>query len=421
MKVHARRAPARLGTKSVSSPGVCLSSPGTVADPSPAPAGPATPGQASPGSATGPGDVSCSDEVRQRLPQALTVSFWSATGLPVQAGEPLLRIRGRRVDDGGRGQRFVRDESLIDVPAGEPFAVTARIFDAGAGQWETTAAVVSAAATGNRRARRRQPAGLALEPATWSWRGWALRSAEAAAVDSGAAPLARIPGVARGAWAAAVSVAGVVALLAQQLLLADAGLDRWWGLVSTLAVGIGAGGARLWYRVLHRDRPGSGGGWAVQGFVTAAVVVLVLALVIGGASVGAVLDATAPGLLLGLGIGRVGCFFSGCCSGRTTASRWGVLASDRRLLTRRLPAQLYEAAVSVGLGATALAVIVAVPALAGSGALFAVAVALHVVLRQLLLPLRAEARRTAYGRIVVLVVALGVTAAATVIAALTVG
>ena len=33
---------------------------------------------------------------------------------------------------------------------------------------------------------------------------------------------------------------------------------------------------------------------------------------------------TAPGLLVAMAVGRVGCFFAGCCGGPPTASRWGV-------------------------------------------------------------------------------------------------
>ncbi len=36
-------------------------------------------------------------------------------------------------------------------------------------------------------------------------------------------------------------------------------------------------------------------------------------------------DLASPGIALGLVLGRLGCFFNGCCYGKTTASSWGVV------------------------------------------------------------------------------------------------
>jgi len=49
----------------------------------------------------------------------------------------------------------------------------------------------------------------------------------------------------------------------------------------------------------------------------------------------------APGVALGVGIGRIGCFMSGCCYGKLTALPWGVDFGDGIL---RHPTQLYESA-----------------------------------------------------------------------------
>lgn len=40
-------------------------------------------------------------------------------------------------------------------------------------------------------------------------------------------------------------------------------------------------------------------------------------------------DAIAPGIALGHAIGRLGCFFAGCCWGKPTTSAWGVRFSER--------------------------------------------------------------------------------------------
>lgn len=168
--------------------------------------------------------------------------------------------------------------------------------------------------------------------------GPASSSVPSGPVAAGPTPLARVPAIARGAWfaAAAAAVALVVALGLQWWLIRLADLWTGWSLMSLGAVGVGVLGARGWYRFLHRDRPGSNGGWAVQGFVAALVATLGIALgvaaLIGPSRPGAVLDATIPALLIGLGIGRLGCFFTGCCAGRPTTGRVGLLASDRWLL-----------------------------------------------------------------------------------------
>ncbi|NTU98923.1 prolipoprotein diacylglyceryl transferase [Candidatus Falkowbacteria bacterium] len=47
----------------------------------------------------------------------------------------------------------------------------------------------------------------------------------------------------------------------------------------------------------------------------------------------------APAVAMGVAIGRLGCFFRGCCYGKPTALPWGVDFGDRIL---RHPTQLYE-------------------------------------------------------------------------------
>ena len=116
-------------------------------------------------------------------------------------------------------------------------------------------------------------------------------------------------------------------------------------------------------------------------------------------SAGRVLDATAPGIFFGLAVGRPGCFLSGCCAGRPTTSRWGLWSSDRRLAIRRLPAQLYEAALALTIAGATLLLVLAVPA-PFPGAVFVGLIAAYTFGRQILFRMRSQSH-TRLGRIVV--------------------
>jgi len=130
-------------------------------------------------------------------------------------------------------------------------------------------------------------------------------------------------------------------------------------------------------------------------------------------SIGVYLDVTAPGLLVAMAVGRVGCFFAGCCGGPPTASRWGVWSSDQRVGARRLPTQLLELALAGILG---LVVLVAVlrhgPA---GGAFFVAGLAAYTLGRQGFLRLRAERRKTRLGGLLTAALAALVLIAAVVV------
>lgn len=82
----------------------------------------------------------------------------------------------------------------------------------------------------------------------------------------------------------------------------------------------------------------------------------ILALVVGslyirwsGLSVPGVMDVMAPSLMLGTGIGRMGCFLAGCCFGKPTSLPWGMTFPENSLTTLELglmekvhPTQLYS-------------------------------------------------------------------------------
>ena len=57
------------------------------------------------------------------------------------------------------------------------------------------------------------------------------------------------------------------------------------------------------------------------------------------------LDVAAPGVLVGLGIGRIGCFLNGCCYGKVTASAFSIVTlieQDQLHWVARYPTQLVE-------------------------------------------------------------------------------
>jgi phosphatidylglycerol---prolipoprotein diacylglyceryl transferase len=107
---------------------------------------------------------------------------------------------------------------------------------------------------------------------------------------------------------------------------------------------------------VHRGRKFDG--WCIQGFVAGAAVVVAAAAFAGpGIPRGVYLGVVTPALLIGMAFGRPGCFWAGCCTGRPTASRWGIWSSDRRVGCRREPAQLLEALAALIIGVAVLAVV----------------------------------------------------------------
>ncbi len=121
------------------------------------------------------------------------------------------------------------------------------------------------------------------------------------------------------------------------------------------------------------------------GFVAGAAVVVAAAALAGpGIPAGAFLAAAAPALLIGMSIGRPGCFWAGCCTGRPTAGRWGIWSSDRKLGCRRAPAQLLEALAALVSGAAVLAVALTA-GLARSGPAAVIGLACYTLCRQFIL------------------------------------
>ena len=80
--------------------------------------------------------------------------------------------------------------------------------------------------------------------------------------------------------------------------------------------------ARGWYVMLQRGNVGGivTRGLCIQGFVAGAALVGMPGLLLAGILAGTFFGAAASGLFFAMAIGRRGCFFTGCCVGRPTAS-----------------------------------------------------------------------------------------------------
>jgi phosphatidylglycerol---prolipoprotein diacylglyceryl transferase len=341
--------------------------------------------------------------------EVLAPTFWFE---PAQRPDPypvIVRFSGRRTDVVGEptaADRFMRDELIAAVvPGSGPIAVTPRIQGINAGSWVVTAQIQGPQQVALRRRARGSVAREALVDASNAsrasflptlWRRWIPGAGEsyqtAEPIPTRLAPFIRIPGMLPLGWVTFVTAGMAVALATQYSLATRAHLAANSMFLTTLPARMaGSAGAKGWYVFKHR-RTHRWDGWCIQGFVAAASLVALLIFTARHQPTTANLDATAPGLLFGMAIGRVGCFFAGCCGGPPTASRWGVWSSDQRVGARRVPTQLLEAALAFGSGLFALALFVAHGPL--GGAHFAGALAAYTLARQGILRLRAEPQQT---------------------------
>jgi phosphatidylglycerol---prolipoprotein diacylglyceryl transferase len=321
---------------------------------------------------------------------------------PGRAGEPYpakVRFRGRREGLRGRaqpGDTFTVEERVDPVvPGSGPVSVTAKAYGLNPGEWTVTAELLRGTAGATR-------GGQTLPRARWSWLRWRLTDAPFAPVRTRWSPFVRltaVPAVIHGSWTALVGLGIVIGIASLLWFLSFEGIEAGPALVvAVLGVIGGIVGAKLWYIVLRprQWRQSLGEGWSIDGSIGAAPIAAVITMLILGLPVLAFLDAAAPAFFVGVGIGRLGCFFTGCCAGRCTASRWGIWSSDRRIGARRIPTQLMEAALGIGLAVIfgALDVSGVVPV---DGLVFAAGIGSYLAGRQLLLRLRADARSSSLG------------------------
>ena len=341
-------------------------------------------------------------------PQGLGLTYWfdaAPEGEPYPVTVRFIGQHAETTQDQGSTDHIFDVQSTVHhvIPGSGRIALTTRVLDLAPGEWRVTATPISdaprqnSAASGPHTQQPALPHGSATGTTTF-------------------APVARVraPGVRLGAWPAFVGVGAVVALITQALLAGHHKLPTLTLLViSFVASLLGIVGAKIYYLAGHREEKNGLllGGMSIQGFALVAVATVLLGSLILGIPVGRMLDVTAPGLLLGMSIGRPGCFFGGCCAGIPTASRWGLWSSDRAVGVRRIPVQLIESASSGTIAVTAmLAVLLTYPAT--GGLIFVAAIAANTFIRQLLFPLRETQRATAHGRTLTMAVTMLVMAAA---------
>jgi phosphatidylglycerol:prolipoprotein diacylglycerol transferase len=345
-----------------------------------------------------PGETAGSPTWAERvLQEVLTPTFWFDPGQDGGPYRATIWFSGRREGLSGKpkpGDTFTREVTAEGItPGSGPVAVTAEVRDISPGEWTVTARPVARAGSRmvqsyapgpDERARRRRSA-------LWP-RRVAVPAASRATLRTAVLPFAKVPGIIRFVYAGLV-LAGVLAGLAlQALLLARARLPVAPALIfSGYAVAGGVAGAKAWYVAQHRARKFDG--WCIQGLVAGAAAVAAAAPAAGlGIPAGAYYATAAPGLLIGMGIGRPGCFWAGCCVGRPTASRWGIWSSDRTVGCRRIPAQPLEALLALLMGLAALVTVVLLGP-GRSGPVAVAALAAYTLGRQFLLGLRADPPR----------------------------
>lgn len=333
-------------------------------------------------------------------PRAAAISYWFRAVEAGAAYPVTIRFAGRRLGLAGKPgphDSFTRFERVNRVIPGSGWiCVTTRAEGVAAGQWQITAG----------------PANDPREPGLP--RGWANTSTRlnlprgTTTTQTLFAPVSRVlaPGARLGMWPGLVMTGVIVGLVLQAALAARVGLHVADTMVTSIAGSLlGLVGAKLWFLVLHRRHPRSflTAGMCIQGFVVAVIATLVAGAAVTGQNLGLIVDASAPALLTAMGIGRIGCFFGGCCAGRPTAARWGLWSSDRRLGMRRIPVQLIESSLAfLTAGAALVAVLLGPPK--PYGATFIASVATYTGLRQLLFPLRDQGRLTTRGRSITLAV-----------------
>lgn len=303
-------------------------------------------------------------QIFEQLPQVLTVTHWGqAEGRPIP-----IRITGWRRDGAAASApRLERLATVPSLPAGSGrFAYTVSVSNVPGGDWEVGTERTDVSRSGTRLQRivmPTRPAQLAYGPAVTVW-----------------------------SWPVLVLAGAALALVVQALLLARTDADVAAAvMVSVVSCVVGFAGAKAWYLVASRKpiRRFLSGGACIQGFLLAALTTLAIGGALIGIGAGQLLDATTPGLFLGMALGRPGCFFTGCCAGRPTVSRWGLWSSDRTIAVRRIPVQLWEAAAALVIGLTSLAGVL-LGGLPVAGSIFVAAIAAYTGFRQLLFPLRAD-------------------------------
>jgi phosphatidylglycerol:prolipoprotein diacylglycerol transferase len=107
-------------------------------------------------------------------------------------------------------------------------------------------------------------------------------------------------------------------------------------------------GARVLFWALSGGPLVGAGGLASMGGVLSGLALAPLLARLAAVPVAVLLDTLVPAGLLALGIGRIGCWFAGCCYGTPTPLPWGVVFPELGPAPRH-PLQLYAAAVDLAI------------------------------------------------------------------------
>ena len=339
-------------------------------------------------------------------PQGLAATHWIDTDTWEGPTRVSVRFSGTRTASGpgAPAEQFETYEDVDSITPGTGrIAVTSRVSGVGAGTWNITSVPVGG------RVPASSPAARRVLPGTVPVSSTALTRFAA---------LAQGPGVHVASWPLLVALGAILAMVLQSVFLSRQGIDPTGPLWLTIvANAVGGVGARLWWLALKRQPLTNflQAGACIQGFIAGALGTVISGSLIFGMPTGRILDATAAGLFFGMAVGRPGCFFTGCCAGRPTASRWALWSSDRRLGRRRHPVQLYEAFLALLIGIGTLPFMLGT-ALTIPGLVFTAAVTVYTLGRQLLFPLR-EDPRTRRGRALTVAACILILAAVTLLAA----
>lgn len=161
-------------------------------------------------------------------------------------------------------------------------------------------------------------------------------------------------------------------------------------IITALSLGVGYLTAKVWFVVKHRKPLKSflTSGICIQGFLGGWSMFAALSLFLTHTSIGNYFDVSSSAIFVAMALGRIGCFFSGCCIGAPTSSPWGVWSSDGKIGTRRIPTQLMESFFCLVIG---LAGFLFFRQEIFPGSVFIVSWIMYTGIRALLLfPLRAE-------------------------------
>ena len=349
------------------------------------------------GAADGPVASTGLDAYLERVaPETVAVTYWVDLPADTEAADQLvLRLVGR-LREPSQGQavgpdRFEHEETVDGLVAGSgPVAVTTKVTGVAGGEWEVGAhAVLNTGRPGTGHSRR-----VDCQRAQWSWLRWSAKPSAESPVATRLLPLTFAPATLLGVWAVLAGAGIALAVLIQGWVASARHVAvPHLGWVSLAAVAAGVVGAKAWYMVVHRDEHRRDG-WCIQGLVSGVAIVGVALAAALAVPIGLFLDVTAPGLLFGMAVGRVGCFFAGCCYGRPTSSRWGIWSSDRRVGARRIPTQLLESLLAAAVGAGALAGSLSEPV--PRGGVLVAALGAYTLVRQYLLGWRAEPRQSSW-------------------------